>query len=164
MTDEKNEIAELRAELAKVKAAQAALAPTVSDSADMARWADEMHQLAERRASHAYTPSREELAAYEQACPPAACRDIVSKGTVQPPSMAGAAGQITAVSRSPGLHGTTGWAPQVPFTRNDLHPTPGVAAADRLMDQADAQDRIELAKRIAEQQVAQAAAKGSKGP
>ena len=160
MTDNA-ELADLKRELADLKASLVQT-QTPSDPAAMGRWRDEMHALSEARMSRAANFSPEDLRAMEAACPTTAVKDIAAKGTVQPPSMAGACGQVTSVQRSPGLHGTTGWAPQVPFTRNDLHPTPGVAAADRLMDQADIEDRVELAKRIAEQRVAQAAASKTK--
>jgi hypothetical protein len=90
-----------------------------------------------------------------KSCSTSDIRDIAAHGTRQSPSMAGVSGQVTSVHGSPGLHGTTGWAPEIPFVRNDQHPTPGVAASDRLLDHADALDRLALAKRVAEQKLAE---------
>ena len=86
MTDEKNEIAELRAELraelAKVKAAQAALAPTPATDADIGRWRDEMHALSEARMARASNFSVEDLREMERACPTAGVKDIAAHGTI----------------------------------------------------------------------------------
>ena len=152
-----DKIARLEAELAKLKAAQPA--PPI-DPAAVAAHRDAMHQAAERRMGAASAFTRDQLAEMERACPTNVVRDIALRDARAPqgPSSAGASGQVTRVSHSPGLPGTTGWQAERPFVRRDLppgvppqHPTPGVRAADALMDQADAADRLELAKRIAAQ-------------
>jgi hypothetical protein len=82
-------------------------------------------------------------------------RDIARHGTIPGPSAAGASGQTTKISSSPGLPGTTnGWRREIP-----LGPPPGVAACDAIMDAADARDRAELvereARRLAMQRLAE---------
>jgi len=66
-------------------------------------------------------------------------RDLRSIGTLSP------AVSNAAVPKLPG----TGWREATP-----LGPPPGVAQADRLMDAADKADRVELAQRLARQELA----------
>jgi hypothetical protein len=128
-----DEIAELRAELAKVKAR---IAPEPIDPAEAARWQDQMHRLREAQASRMSSFSREDIAAFEAACPPSVASDIVRRGAIPGPSAAGAGGTISSVPAGPGQNG---WINPRP-----IGPPPGVAQADRLMDAADRRDREEL--------------------
>jgi hypothetical protein len=146
MTDN-NEIADLKRELSKLKAAQPIDHKALEREA--AAWRDQMHQMSEARMAQASAFSREQIAAMDAAAPPEMCRDLVQHGTVQSPSAAGTAGTITKVSSSPGVPGSNaGW-----LTAPPIGPPPGVALADRLMDAQDAIDRHELmqaeARRIA---------------
>jgi hypothetical protein len=146
MADAKEEIAELRAELDKVKAS---LAPKPFDPVEVGRWQNQMHQLAERRMAGASNFSPGELAAFAAAVPDDVAKDIVARGGVRPPSGHGA-GMVSAPSRVD--PNTSGWRPAVP-----IGPPPGVAQADRLMDEQDRRDRHELilqeAKRRAMEQL-----------
>jgi hypothetical protein len=45
----------------------------------------------------------------------------------------------------------SGWRSDVPFGHNNQHPTPGVAAADRIADAFAARDRAELKQKLAPQ-------------
>jgi hypothetical protein len=139
MTDNTDEIAALRRELAQVKAAQPLDRATLEREA--AEWRDKMHQMSETRMSHASAFSREQLAAMEAATPRDMIHDLVRHGVVQSPSAAGSSGQVTKVSSNPGLPGsnTGGWVTATP-----IGPPPGVALADRLMDAQDIKDRHEL--------------------
>jgi hypothetical protein len=68
-------------------------------------------------------------------------RDLVAHGTVQSPSGAGASGTVSKVSANPGgIPGsnTSGWRDATP-----LGPQPGINHVDRLLNQADVQDRAE---------------------
>ena len=110
-----------------------------------------------RRAARSALPSWQRDMA--DACPDSVLQDIVREQRVssvaQGPSEAGTSGQVTRVSVSPGLPGSTnGWREAVP-----LGPMPGVALADRLMDEADRRDRVELVERLAKTQRVEAAAR-----
>jgi hypothetical protein len=143
MTNAKQEIAELRAELDKVKAS---LAPKPFDPAEVGRWQDQMHQLRERRMAGASNFSPDQLAAFEAACPTDVARDIVARGGVRPPSSHGAGNTVSAPSGA--FPNMSGWRPAVP-----IGPPPGIAQADKLMDAQDAKDRhnliVEEARRTA---------------
>jgi hypothetical protein len=137
--DEK--IADLERQVAALKSVVPA---TADERAAMERAVaegrDRAHQLREARMAHAAPFTREDLSAFEAACPTSAVRDIVAKGTIKPPSADGTSGTVSAVHRSPGLPGTqNGWVEPRP-----IGPPPGVAAADRLMDAQDAKDRVDL--------------------
>jgi hypothetical protein len=137
MTDN-NELADLKRELAQVKAAMKPLDPAALEREARA-WRNQMHQAAEGRMSRANAFSHDQLAAMEAAVPADMCRDLVRHGTVQGPSAAGSSGQVTKVSSNAGLVGSnTGWRTATPIS-----PPPGVAIADRLMDAQDARDRHE---------------------
>jgi hypothetical protein len=98
---------------------------------------------------------RSALQAMVDAVPDSVLADIVSRGGVPPPSGAGASGQVTAVRGPSGVYpNTSGWREAVP-----LGPPPGVAACDRLMDEADRRDRVELVERIAQAQRVEDAAR-----
>jgi len=73
--------------------------------------------------------------------------------------MAGASGAVTGVHLGGNAPvNTGGWGAATP-----LGPPPGVAQCDRLMDAADARDRIELAQRIAAHEAAMRAAQKERG-
>jgi hypothetical protein len=138
MTDN-NELANLKRELAEVRAAMRPLDPKALER-EAAEWRNRMHQAAENRMSRANAFSPEDLRAMDAAVPADMCRDLVRHGTVQSPSAAGSSGMITKVSSNAGLPGSnTGWRTAPP-----IGPPPGVAIADRLLDAADARDRHEL--------------------
>jgi hypothetical protein len=152
MTDAKQEIAQLRAELDKVKAS---LAPKPFDPAEVGRWQDQMHQLAERRMARASVFSSEDLAAMEAACPTDVCQDIVARGAVRGPSGHGVGSTVSAPS---GVYpNMSGWRDATP-----IGPPPGVAQADRLMDAQDARDRHDLIVEEARRVAARKLAEGSK--
>jgi hypothetical protein len=147
MTDAKQEIAELRAELDKVKAS---LTPKpLPSEADAAAHRAAMHELAERRMARAGNFSREDLAAFEAACPANVAQDIVARGSMRGPSSYAAGG--TAVSGPSSVSpNTSGWRTAVP-----IGPPPGVEQADRLMDAQDARDRHDLIVEDAQRKAAQ---------
>ena len=86
----------------------------------------------------------------ERACPTSMMRDIALRDNRAPqgPSSAGIVPTSQQVSNvrvggAPNVPGGgTGWMREVP-----LRPPPGVAQADRLMDEADRRDRAELVQR-----------------
>jgi hypothetical protein len=133
-----DEIAALRRELERVKAAQPLDAKAMERAAK--EWADEMHRMSEARMAHASAFSRDQIAAMDAAAPPSIVDDLVRHGVVQSPSAAGTSGMTTKVSSSPGIPGSNaGW-----LTAPSIGPPPGVALADRLMDAQGAKDRYEL--------------------
>jgi hypothetical protein len=88
------------------------------------------------------------LRAMADAVPDSVMRDIVAHGTIPDPSGAGASGQVTAVRGPSGVYpNTSGWREATP-----LGPPPGVAACDRLMDEQDRRDRVELVEQLAKTQ------------
>jgi hypothetical protein len=136
MSKKDNEIAELKARMAELeKAAKPVRMPT---DAEVAAFRDEMHQLRERRMSHFSAFSREDLAAMEAACSTSDIRDLVAHGTIRGPSADGVSGTVVKVSANAGLGGT-GWVEPAP-----IRPPPGVALADRLVDEQDRKDREAL--------------------
>jgi hypothetical protein len=110
-----------------------------------------------RRAARSAIPSWQRDMA--DAVPDSVLQDIVREQRVssvaQGPSGAGTSGQVTRVSVSPGLPGTTnGWREARP-----LGPPPGINHVDRLLDEADRRDRVELAQRIGNQRRIEEAAR-----
>jgi hypothetical protein len=77
MPNNDERIAQLEAELAKLKSA---MTPTPIDEAAIRAHRDQMHQLAEHRMSNAYAPSRAELDAYRAAAPDNVCRALARDG------------------------------------------------------------------------------------
>jgi hypothetical protein len=125
----------------EVAALKNAIKPPPRDmEREMAEWRGEMHRISEARASadalsHFH---RDQLCDMERACPTSVVRDIVRRGGIPEPSLAGQDGQVTAVHRSPGLPGS-GWvAPR------SLGPPPGIEHVDRIVAAQDARDRAEL--------------------
>ena len=164
MTKQADEIAELKqqmadqkAELEALKAAQAKANPPKSTFVPIsnAEWRDQMHALAEKRMSMATPPS----VVRDWAVIPEHIVKGIREDRHAPtgPSSAGASGQVTKVSRDPGLPGS-GWSAPTPLSN-----PPGVAQADRLMDAQDRRDRIELAQRIAAHEAAMRAAQKERG-
>src|SRR5215469_14142759 len=97
-----DEIADIRRELAQLKAAMQPLDPAALEREARA-WRNQMHQAAESRMTHASAFSPEDLRAMDAAVPADMCRDLVRHGTVQSPSAAGSSGTATKVSSSPGI-------------------------------------------------------------
>jgi hypothetical protein len=139
MGELENKIAQMEADLAKLKANAA---PEPYDAAAMLRWKDEQHANAERRASRHNPFSRDQLASMNAACSASDIQDIVRHGTVQSPSQAGATGQLTKVSSNAGIIGsnTTGWRDAIP-----LSPPPGIRYIDQQMAAEDREFRRQRA-------------------
>ena len=144
MSDSK-QIAELKAEIEKLKAA---VTPTRSDPAAEARFKDEMHAMAERRAERMSTFSREELADFERAVPTSIVKDIAMRDGRAPQGRPGVIPNQQASDVRGPVGGTSGWREATPLAN-----PPGVNWADRLMDHQDAVDRhdriVEAARRDA---------------
>jgi hypothetical protein len=145
-------VAQLEKELAEVKAALPKPQLSWEEQERRSReWAAEMHQMREARMSMAMHPSViRDMAGGVSA---ADCAGII-KASHAPTGPS----PMTPSSSPPVSHGRgsanvpgsgTGWAHSAP-----LGPPPGVTQADRLMDEADRRDRVELARRIAEQKAA----------
>jgi hypothetical protein len=118
-----DEIEALKREVAALKSAL----PTARDDKAESEWRAQVHRMHEARMNLASPPmSREDLAAMTAACPKDAIADIVAHGRVPERSAAGAAGEITMVSPSPGLPGS-GTREAIP-----IGPPPGVSALDRI--------------------------------
>jgi hypothetical protein len=142
---EKDENADLRKRVEELEAKVAP--PPVPPMSSDAAWRDEMRAMSERRMNFASPPlSAEERKAMNDACGPSAIRDIVGHGAMPGPSgQIPTTAQIGAVHGPSGIAGSgTGWVTPPP-----LGPPPGVAQADRLMDEADRRDKAELAQRLA---------------
>jgi len=140
MSSTKEEVAQLKAEVAALKAAQAPPKSREEIEADCRAFQDEMHQLRERQMSNIPTPP-EQLRAYAAACPPGTAHDLWRHGTVQSPSQAGASGQVTRTSTAPGIPGS-GWAKERP-----LGPQPGINYVDAIAIADDVRQRAELIRR-----------------
>jgi hypothetical protein len=148
-------IADLKAEVDQLKAA---LAPTPNDAAAVGKWKDEMHELAERRAAAHLPFSRADLDAMRAAAPDDVVRNIAMRDNRAPtgPSSAGASGQTTRVSTSPGIPGS-GWRNSPP-----LGPVAGLRYVDAQLDAQDQKDRRELIERKAKEQALLKAAEEAK--
>jgi hypothetical protein len=145
----KDEIAELRNEVARLKArVEPKPLPT---EADAAAHRAAMHEAAERRMARAGNFSREDLLAMEAACPSSVARDIVARGGVRPPSGHGTSGTITSVHGPSGVYpNNSGWR-----TASPIGPPPGIPLVDQLMDEQDRRDRAELVEREARRRAAE---------
>ena len=83
----KDEIAALRAEVEALKAAQPKPQPSAEERERAVReWIDQMHQMRERRMSHAMHPS---VVRDLNVIPDDVCKDIVGKGGIRGPSQPG---------------------------------------------------------------------------
>jgi hypothetical protein len=135
MTDS-DKIAALEKEVAALK--NAIKPPPVDMERAIAEWRDQQHRAHEAHMNHAAPFTREDIAAFDKACPPSVSQDIARRGGIPPPSLAGQDGKITAVRGPSGLPGT-GWvAPR------SLGPPPGIEHVDRIVAAQDARDRAEL--------------------
>jgi hypothetical protein len=135
MSDDAKAIANLKAEVDQLKAS---LAPTPNDAAAVDKWKDEMHELAERRAAAHLPFSRADLDAMRAAAPDNVVKSIAMRDARAPtgPSSAGASGQLTRVSTSPGIIGSnTGWAREIP-----IGPPPGLRYVEAQLDEQDRRD------------------------
>jgi hypothetical protein len=156
MTEEADELATLKRQVAaleaKINAAQAPPRPPISDG----EWRDQMHALAERRANNYVTLSPERRREMARACSTADLQDLVhASHRPQGPSAGGipSSQQLTGVRAGGGaaVSGNgTGWREAAP-----LRPPPGTAMADRIVDEFDRRDRAELAERLAKKKVAE---------
>jgi hypothetical protein len=146
------EIAALRAEVDALKAAQPKPKPTWEEQERANKeWIGQMHEMRERRMSMAMHPSViRDMAGGVSA---ADCAGIIkaSHAPTGPSPMTPSSSPPVSHGRGPAnVPGSgTGWARSAP-----LGPPPGVTQADRLMDEADRRDCVELARRIAEQKAA----------
>jgi hypothetical protein len=149
-----DKIAALEREIAALKAATPTPMPT---EREVAEWRDQMHAAAEARANQFGTVSPEKRREMERACSTEDLRDLVhASHRPQGPSAGGIPSSQTLTGVHPGggasipPGGGTGWARQREWGADGQHPVPGVAAADRLMDEQDRRDR---AAKIAEDKV-----------
>jgi hypothetical protein len=154
-TKQQDEIAELKAELEKVKAA---LAPPPDDRAAIGAWKDQMCELAERRMSLASPFSRADLAAFDAAAPTSVVKDIALRDARAPtgrPGMIPSSQTVSGNVSGPPV-ATSGWR-----NASTLTPPPGVAQADRLMA---AEDREFRRQRIIEEAERRALMKATEEP
>jgi hypothetical protein len=143
---EKDENADLRKRVAELEAKLAPPKTREQREKEDREYMSQVHAMREARMNHASPPlSAEQRKAYEDACPTAAVQDIVRHGTIPGPTgQAPATAGVGAVHGPSGTGSGTGWVTPPP-----LGPPPGVAAADRLMDEQDRRDKAELAQRLA---------------
>lgn len=136
---DKNDIAQLKAELDELKAS---LAPTPNDEAAMRQWQSDMHNLRERQAAGFNPFSRADLEEMERAAPTNVVRDIAprdARGPLTPcsPGAIPSSAPVSNVSRPVG----TGWAREIP-----LSSPPGINYVDMLL-------RVDEAKKQGERMV-----------
>jgi hypothetical protein len=139
------QIAALQKRLSDLERAKPPPAPS---EADVAKFRDEMHAMAEKRMSHAAYFSPEDLRAMEAASPTSAVRDEVrasrrpqGPASQLPPDMRELRGRSAPARLPPG--GGTGVAREIPF---------GPSMHQRYVDaQLDAQDARDKAERIAQE-------------
>jgi hypothetical protein len=149
-TDDKDELAALKK---KVEELEAKVSPPKSTFVPMTdeEHRDWVHQMNERRMAQATPPSVRQYFANQD---DRLLKEVTLRDGRAPtgPSSQGvipSSQQVSNVRET----GGTGWVAPTP-----LRPPDGVAQADRLMDAADARDRIELAQRIASHEAAMRAA------
>jgi hypothetical protein len=133
-------IAKLEAELAELKRANKPPAPLNFDAGPRGPTTSEL-------AISRLGMSREVLADHVRAVGGVTVRQLVGDGgataTLKPLAGANARPSVAQENRS-------GWRNAAPLSN-----PPGIAQADRLMDAADAADRVELAQRLARQKLAE---------
>jgi hypothetical protein len=149
-----DKIAKLEREIEKLKAAQTPQAPPPVPFVPLsdAEWRDQMHQAAEARAN-SWRPTGEVLRKMVDACGTNDLRDLVhASHAPRTPTMAGIPSSQTVSGVRASGRGlpqvTPGWQQERRFGDTGQHPVPGVAAADRLMDEQDRRDREELAQKL----------------
>jgi hypothetical protein len=149
--DTENELAALKPRVAELERSkvESAPAPKPFDPTAAARWRDEMHQMAERRASNYGGFSRADLRAFSAAAPDdvvkgIALRDARLVPTSSRPGMIPSSQQPTSVRP---VGSGSGWVAPAP-----LGPPPGVAQADRLMAHEDLEFRRQKIREAAELQ------------
>jgi hypothetical protein len=135
MSTDKEEIAELKKEVADLKAK---ISPPPFDmERELREHRERMHRMSEERMSNASAFTRDDLRAMERACSTAEVQDLVRHSTVQSPSSISAPNQKP--DPAPKVEpNRTGWSNPTP-----IGPPPGVNYADRLMDEQDRRDRAE---------------------
>jgi hypothetical protein len=137
MTD-KDELAALKK---KVEELEAKVSPPKSTFVPMsdAEWIDHVHQARERQANTWMPPDaiRDMIAAE----PKGFMHDVALRDARAPNSPA----MIPSSQQRPAAEGAnrTGWRDATP-----IGPPPGVAQADKLMDEQDRRDRAELARKL----------------
>jgi len=154
----KDELAALKARVAELEARTKPPEPPkpfkpMSD----AEWRDQMHQMQERRMSMATPPSViRDWAVLDDATVKGVVRDN-RNAPLNPTGAIPRSGKISNERAGGVPGGGTGWQAPIPLSN-----PPGVAQADRLMDEADRRDRLELAERLAKQEAMQKLAEGNK--
>jgi hypothetical protein len=143
MTD-KDDIAALRKRIeeleAKAKPPEKSTYVPMSD----AEWRDQQHQIRERRMSMATPPSAlQDMAAAE---PKGFMSGVLHDNRA--PTGPSSQGVIPSTQQVSNVHpgggsATPGWVAPTPLSN-----PPGVALADRLMDEQDRRDRAELARKL----------------
>jgi len=146
----KDELAALKREVEELKAKISPPKSTFVPMSD-AEWADKMHRIREGRMAMATPPSVHQYFADGVTSD---CADLRQQAH-RPAGRPGMIPDQQPASPRPSAGDGTGWGHSTP-----LGPPPGVAQADRLMDEADRRDRIELAERLAKQEAMQKLAEG----
>jgi hypothetical protein len=143
MSKTDDEVAALRAEVADLKARVEARAnpPAPPPRFEAGPRGPTTSELAISRVGMSPETKRE----FASAVPTGVVRQIVGDGPVGKLAPAGAEGNARP---SVAQLNTSGWR-----TAQPLSNPPGVAQADRLMDEQDRRDRVELAQRLARQKV-----------
>jgi hypothetical protein len=137
MSDEQEDkIAALERKVAELERANAPPSPPISD----AEWRDQMHALAERRASHQYHFSREELAQFRSAVPDSEMRQIAMRDA-RAPQGPSSAGVIPSSQQQSNVRGNvpgmgTGWQ-----SERQLGPQPGIDLIDAIAIADDVRGR-----------------------
>jgi hypothetical protein len=127
------ELAELKRSMPPSADERAAMERAVAEGRDRA------HQMREAQMAYAAPFTRQDLAAFEAACPTAAVKDIVRKGGMRPPSADGTTGTISAVRGPSGVYPNTGgWRPETPFGAQ-----PGINHVDRIAGAFAERDKVE---------------------
>jgi hypothetical protein len=151
--EELAEIENFKKRIAEIESRIPPPAPKLPTEQEVREYQSQMHAAREARMTAAAQTffTRDQLKAFEEACPTSVVKDIVAKGIPRPPCGAGSGGQIASVHRNAGLPGTVnnGWVNAAPLT-----PPPGIQHVDRVAAGFDRQDRTELAKKVAEQKLA----------
>ena len=133
---QKDELASLKARVAELERAKPQ--PPLSEQ-DAAAWRGEMHQLREQNANAVPPWMRDAVAGGVTD----ADAQGIGRRDCRAPTGPSSGGAIPSSQQISAVRGT-GWRNVPDFGADGQHPTPGVAAADRLMDAQDAIDRQKL--------------------